>query len=523
MPTRNAPMKTGIVNIWNASLTLALAAGLLAGCATTTEPPPPGTKTATISSTRPGSGPRAPEYNETSSYFPTGVQAGSGLLLTIRTPREAYTGQPATYEIVVQNVTQSALRDVTVQDAVGENFTVSAATPETASNEGNRLRWNLGALAAGQSTTLTVTGSAKDEGAVEHCANASYSLVVCDNIHVVKASVALVKTLPEIAMVCDPIPLHFTVTNTGTAHLTGVHLADTLPAGLTAPDGAAAYNQDIGALDPGQSREFTVNLHASHAGQYANTATVTSTQGVNAEASAEVKVVQPELTLTCASPEQAYAGRPIPVCLTVKNVSDAASAATTVELTLPTDATVQSSTAGGTTQGNKVTWNVGALGAGDSRELCATITAATMSNQPFSAVAKGSCATEVTTACSTRVTGVAALLLEMVDTNDPIEVGGTEVYVITVTNQGSADATNIRVVAQLEDTQSFVSATGASSANASGRTVTFDPVPTLAAKAVATWRVTVKAEAAGDVRFKVTMNANELQRSVDKTESTRQY
>ena len=55
------------------------------------------------------------------------------------------------------------------------------------------------------------------------------------------------------------------------------------------------------------------------------------------------------------------------------------------------------------------------------------------------------------------------------------------------------------------------------------RVVSFAPLARLAPGAKATWRVVVKAVKPGDVRFKVTMNTDQLRRPVEETESTEMY
>ena len=92
-----------------------------------------------------------------------------------------------------------------------------------------------------------------------------------------------------------------------------------------------------------------------------------------------------------------------------------------------------------------------------------------------------------------------------------------------MTNQGSAVDKNVKVTATLDKGQSFVSSTGATKASAEGNKITFDVLPTLAPKARATWRVIVKADAAGDKRFAVTMKSDTIGRSVDETEATNFY
>ena len=62
------------------------------------------------------------------------------------------------------------------------------------------------------------------------------------------------------------------------------------------------------------------------------------------------------------------------------------------------------------------------------------------------ATAQAKCASAVTAVAQTEFSGLSALLLECVDVTDPIEVGQQETYIITVTNQGSANDKNIKIV-----------------------------------------------------------------------------
>lgn len=60
-------------------------------------------------------------------------------------------------------------------------------------------------------------------------------------------------------------------------------------------------------------------------------------------------------------------------------------------------------------------------------------------------------------------------------------------------------------------------------ARAEGCAVTMELLPTLASKAVATWRVVTKAIKEGDARFKVELTSDQFQRSINEDESTTQY
>src|SRR5208337_950522 len=102
--------------------------------------------------------------------------------------------------------------------------------------------------------------------------------------------------------ICDPIPVVLVVKNTGSSQLTGVKVSDSLPDGLNS-DGKSSLAFDAGTLAPGESKEFKFNAMASKTGEFANKATASSTQGVNAEASATTVVREPVLTVACTAPD----------------------------------------------------------------------------------------------------------------------------------------------------------------------------------------------------------------------------
>ena len=104
-----------------------------------------------------------------------------------------------------------------------------------------------------------------------------------------------------------------------------------------------------------------------------------------------------------------------------------------------------------------------------------------------------------------------------------IEVGSNETYEIVVTNQGSADGTNIVIECTLPAEQAYVSAKGPTKATVAAKVVKFAPLPVLAPKAKAKYVVVVKGTSEGDVRFKVKLTSDQITSPVEETESTHIY
>ena len=231
----------------------------------------------------------------------------------------------------------------------------------------------------------------------------------------------------------------------------------------------------------------------------------------------------PLLSLTCSAPPREFTGRTVKVCLTLQNKGDGPEAKATVTLPIPSGATVVSATDGGVTALDRVTWSITDLASGGSREVCAVFITERPGRLEFKPAAQGAVAGPVYCECQTQILGVYAVLVEVVDLEDPIEIGKTVTYVITVTNQGNQTGTGIRVLCTVPDSQEFVFGSGTTAVQAQGRTVTMSALPSLDGKAVATWRVTTKALRADDSRFKVEFTTDQFERPIRREESTRLY
>ncbi|HND53840.1 MAG TPA: DUF11 domain-containing protein, partial [Pirellulaceae bacterium] len=363
-----------------------------------------------------------------------------------------------------------------------------------------------------------------DSGSFENCGTVSWNQGLCVASNVVSPKLQVTKTAPSEVLACDPIPMKIVVTNNGTGSARNVHVTDTLPAGLTDSSGKSTLDWDVGTLGAGQSREVTANLKAAKSGSYSNTATAKADGGLTGSSNTTTTVVKkPALTLSLACPDKLFIGLKGDKTLTVKNTGDGPAKDCVVEDTLPAGITFVSADNGGTAANGKVQWRLGTLEAGQSKTLKMTITSTTQGTVTNTATAMAYCADAATASCQTRFEGIPAILLEVVDENDPIRVGDNEVYTITVTNQGSATDTNIKLTCTVEAAQQLVSGGGATNGVISGSTITFAPLPKLDAKQHATFKVTVKALKAGDIRFTVALKSDQLTRSVDETEATNQY
>jgi len=92
-----------------------------------------------------------------------------------------------------------------------------------------------------------------------------------------------------------------------------------------------------------------------------------------------------------------------------------------------------------------------------------------------------------------------------------------------VTNQGSAELTNVKLDFHLPPNEEFVTGDGPTAIRKTETSISTDRLAALAVKDRAVWRLTVKALQPGDVRFKIELTSDQIEKPVTQEESTRLY
>jgi uncharacterized repeat protein (TIGR01451 family) len=359
---------------------------------------------------------------------------------------------------------------------------------------------------------------------LENSTTVTYAVQVRANVKVVQPKLELTIKAPTEVLLCDPIPLEFAISNVGSGFAQNVRIVNTLPAGLQTVEGSREIAYDVGTLLAGQSQQFSTQVRATRTGVYINKAVASSVAGLMAESATAVTTVrQPRLTIVTTGPSRQYLGRSLDCEITVTNRGDGPAKDTVVEMPIPAGATSIEATTNANFSGTKLIWQLDTLEANASRRVRVSYVPTKAGAITNTASVTAYCAETATSSTQTMVTGIPAIRLDVVDLEDPIEVGHPTTYVITVINQGTAADTNIRVICHLEDKVQYVSSAGDTSGTIMGNAISFAPLHSLAPKARATWRVVVKGVSPGDVRFGVTMSSDQLARPVEQTEATRIY
>jgi uncharacterized repeat protein (TIGR01451 family) len=437
-------------------------------------------------------------------------------------PARVAAGSEIEYHICVENRSQAEAHHVLVRNPVPAAARFVRADPEPNVRE-PELRWQLGTLPAGTFREIILVLMPAGTSDVDNCARVQYEHGQCVHTRVARPSLRVQKSGPAQAVLYDALTFQLTVTNSGDAEAEGVVLTDTLPAGLEPVGYQNPLSWNIGTLAPGQSRSVEYHAVAKAAGGLCNRASVTAAGGIHEVAESCIHIGEAKIALAATGPARRYVHIPAAYQLTVTNAGDAPLAEVVVANPVPAKTSFVSAGQGGQLSGSEVQWTLGTLAPAEVRTLDLTLKgeqAGLICNRATARAARG--LTAQAEAC-TEFLGVPALLLELVDTDDPVEVGSETSYIVSIRNQGTSDATNVRIEATVPEQLEVTRVEGSSDHRQEGQRLVFRPV-TLQPRGQARYVIHAKALRPGDVRFKVDLNADQLTSGpVHEEESTTLY
>ena len=464
-----------------------------------------------------------PPVAKAGQYFPvTGA-----IMLEKMSPQEVRANEQFKYRIKLTNTTDRQLFNVMVTDQLPANLVIESSEPKLHRMQKNRAMWMIRTLEPEASEMITVSAVASGSGTITSCASVTYDSPICAKITIVTPALTLSKSAPEETLSCDRIPVTYTITNNGDRPACDIAINDKLPKGLITSEGAEEVSFKLASLDVGQSREFKIMLNANRTGEFASQATAVSSTGGSAQSNIpKTYVRQPILKIVKTSPEKDFVGKPVTFEFAITNKGDGAANDTIIVASVQDGIEFESATDQGVythSSPGQVTWNIGSIAPNSTKVVRMTLTSNFKGELLSKATVRAHCAEAVATTAKTTIVGIPALRLEVIDVDDPIRIGENETYLITVTNQGSSNISNIRVSCEIEDQMSYISSTGPTKAQAAGNKINFQPLPNLSPNDKAIWQITVKAVGPGDLRFKVEVDSDQFKRPVNESEATTFY
>jgi uncharacterized repeat protein (TIGR01451 family) len=438
-------------------------------------------------------------------------------------PAAVKLGVPTDYQLVVRNTGTIAVQKVIVQVRVPSGVNVVSAEPKAEVDAGI-LVWELGTFAARHENRIRLKLSSPQRGDVACQAWVTFTGSAALHMKVRDPQLAVKVKPPERALIGDPANLVLTVSNPGDHPAEHVRITANIPEGLECLRGSK-FTFEMGALAAGESRNVTVPCLARNPGKHQCDFGAVADGGLQAADSAAVTVVQPRLDVAIAGPKLRYLDRRGTFAVKVTNPGDLP--ATNVFLTeiVPPGFKFVAADAGGQFDGaaGSVKWFIGEIGPGESKEVKVDLLAITAGEFTHKATASASRGMKADHELRTTVEGLSAIMMEVVDIEDPVEVGGDTAYEIRVTNTGSKAETNVKLICTLPAQMKLKSVKGPAKYEVVGKDVVFQPLERLAPRADVVYMVTVTAVQKGDARFKAALTTASLVEPVVKVEPTKVY
>ena len=302
-------------------------------------------------------------------------------------PAPVTVGQLLTYTLTARNGGPDAATGVVLTDTLPTGVAFVSASAGTLDPATGKLTADLGGLASGASTTVTLTvrptaagtitdtaavrGDQADPNSANNTANRAVTVRPAQGPPPVADVAVSAAVTPRSATVGDTLTYTFTVVNAGPDPATGVTLTDALPAALTFLSAAASQGgtpaqaggtvtAHLGTLAPRAAATVTLVARAAAAGTVADTARAAHGEAdpTSADDSATATVVvgtvggvtapPPDLAVVAtAAPGLVLVGQPLAFQVTVINHGAGPATGVILRDLLPAGATFLSASRGG--------------------------------------------------------------------------------------------------------------------------------------------------------------------------------
>jgi uncharacterized membrane protein len=400
---------------------------------------------------------------------------------------------------------------------------LTSAEPKPASS-GDKLTWHFENIPAGGEKRVAIKLIPSRRGDLGTTAEVRFS---AQSGTVFKVEEPLLKVAvkgPKEVLLGDPASQLITISNPGTGTANNVKLEAVLSDGLEHPRGER-LTIEIGSIAPGDSQTVRLGLSAAKGGVQSLQVAATSSSEASSVLVEKIQVIAPSLKVAVDGPGLRYKGRSAKYVTTVTNDGTVANNNVRVTQSVPEGFQFVSADRGGKFDAAQRTvhWFLGRMEGGQASQVSCELTANSLGEFGHQVVVVSDSGIRGEAKASTIVKGTASLGTEIVDLNDPVEVGAETAWEVRVRNDGSKGATNIALVCELPDGVELLTARGPTQAVAEGKVVIFKALPQLAPGQQAIFRVQVKGVAEGTQRLRAKLTSDALDEPLLMEEATKFY
>jgi uncharacterized repeat protein (TIGR01451 family) len=452
-----------------------------------------------------------------------GVQSPQ-LMIQKTAPKEVQVGRPAVFRVTVRNTGSAPACQVEIHDQVPRGARLVDTTPKARRGVNGELIWTLGTIPPGQESFVEMQIMPTAEGEIGSVATVHFGADASARTIATRPQLVLETALPETVLIGDQVVLGIVISNHGTGVAAGVVLEERIPPGLAHPAGKE-LEYAVGDLKPGESRRLELPLVADQAGKAVNLLVARGEGNLRVEDKRAVDVLAPKLDVALEGPKRRFLERQATYQLLVHNPGTASARKVELAAYLPEGLKFVSANNSGyydeTTR--TVRWQLEELPAQETGSVELVTMPVEAGQHAIKLRGSAQKGLLVEKEQPVLVEGLAAILFQVADSADPVEVGRETTYEIRVVNQGSKAASNVRLSVLLPADLEPLAAEGPTRFAREGNNVVFDGLASLAPKAETVYRVRVRAVRAGDLRARFQLQTDDMQTPVMKEESTRAY
>jgi uncharacterized repeat protein (TIGR01451 family) len=440
-----------------------------------------------------------------------------------QTPAEIQVGVPCTFAVRVFNNSKQVVQGVQINDEIPFGTQLIGTTPR-AQVAGSRVQWEMGALGPGEERIVEMKLMPTSEGELGSVATVSFAAQATAKVRCTKPELALRLTAPPRVMIGEKQLVSIEISNPGSGDATGVMLLETIPAGVSHEAGPA-LEFEVGTLRAGESKPLELVLTAEQAGRINNIMVARGDANLEVQANCEFEVIAPALKVSIDGPSMRYLDRPATYTVTIQNPGTASAKELQLITQLPPGLKFKNADSYGEYDAatHSVHWSLAELPANESGTVQLTALPVAAGEHKVQVATRAEQGLEDRTETSIKVEGLVALSFEVKAADGAVEIGGETTYEVTVVNQGSKAAANVRVQVAMPEGLRAIQGEGSSQAIVQPQQAAFAPLPQLAPQTEAKFRVKVQGLRAGDQRAKIMVTADEVPEPITKEQSTRVY
>ena len=432
-------------------------------------------------------------------------------------------GQPCDLMLTVKNSGDANASDVVVDVFFPRTVRLTAASPKPATAQSSVV-WEFPSLDAGEEREIHITMIPSQRGELTANANVRFSTAATTLLAVEEPMLKVAMKGPSQVMMGEPASHVVTVSNPGTGVAHNVTVEVTIPEGLQHPKGKR-LKMDLGSVNPGEQRSVRLSMTAVAGGSQNVSVIATSGTELRQTASAKVAVLAPSLNLTVDGPALRYVGRDARYSLKLANDGQAVTNNVRAMYVVPKGFEYLYSSRGGKYDEatRTVTWFVGSVSPKESIDLSLKLKPVTLGDFSHVARAISEHGAVAEANAATRIEGTASLVLEVLDLDDPVEIGRETAYEVRVRNEGSKQAQNVGLSFELPNGVKLINVKGPTKHIAESGLVVFKALPALEPGKTAIFQIHIQGADEGNHRVRARLTSDSIQEPLTVEELTRFY